>query len=148
MASNSSAAWRPEPATTHLSLHIYTWAREQSGRDWSRPGKSKEKAASRRAAGAAEQLKIAASENLSSAAGAPSLPASARLCAAPGSPRARRSCRISRMQRVWCHCGTCERAPRARAAWRTPRAGGARGKAAETGRWVWSPAGRGPGTLV
>lgn len=64
---------------------------------------------------------------------APRLPASARLYAAPGSPRARRSCRTSRMQRVSCRCGTCARAPRARAAWRTPEAGGAGEKAAERG---------------
>lgn len=65
---------------------------------------------------------------------APRLPASARLYAAPGSPRARRSCRTSRTQRVSCRCGTCARAPRARAAWRTPEAGGAGEKAAERGR--------------
>lgn len=76
---------------------------------------------------------------------APRLPASARLCAAPGSPRARRSCRKSRTQRVLCRCGTCARAPRARAVWRTPEAGGAGERAAERGRGARTPAGRGPG---
>nr|XP_008525693.1 PREDICTED: uncharacterized protein LOC103555709 [Equus przewalskii] len=138
---SSRAASRPEPTTT---TSPYTPGQKDVAEETgSSPGKSKEKAARQRAAGAAQRTRRPDEGGARPC--APRLPASARLCAAPGSPRARRSCRRSRTQRVSCRCGTCARAPRAHAAWRTPAADEAGEKAAERGPGARASAGRGAG---
>lgn len=138
---SSRAASRPEPTTT---TSPYTPGQKDVAEETgSSPGKSKEKAARQRAAGAAQRTRRPDEGGARPC--ARRLPASARLCAAPGSPRARRSCRRSRTQRVSCRCGTCARAPRAHAAWRTPAADEAGEKAAERSPGARASAGRGAG---